>query len=215
MAPGHRLQRREHDMHKAVIALAALFAFTAPAVALAEEAPAADHGLKLEVGLGTGYGIPMGDAKKDEKLADVYAGEVPVVLEVSYRFTHAISAGVSAGYGLGFVSSFEVNGRKAGEELESISALRFGVQGEYEFAKVGPVVPFAAVRVGYVSESLKLKDGGGTSKASGWEYLTLVGGADFEVAHGFAVGPFVSFSLGQYTNEQAAGGSSESIPSGE
>lgn len=201
-------------MRNAVLALAALVALTVPAVTLAEEAPAAQHGLQLKLGLGTGFGIPMGDAKKEEKLADVYGGEIPVELELSYRITHAISAGVYAGYGIGLVSSNEVNGVRVSDELDSIAAWRFGVQGEYEFPKVGPALPFAGLRVGYVTETLKLA-AGGVTKASGWEYFTVVGGADFEVANRFAIGPFVSFSLGEYTQEQAAGGSSESIPSAE
>ncbi len=193
-------------MRNTVLALAALLAFVAPATSLAEETPAAEHGgLGLKVGLGVGYGIPMGDALKDEKLSDVYAGEVPLELEVSYRFTHAISAGVYGGYGFGLVSS-------SADALDSISAWRLGVQGEYEFGKVGPALPFAALRVGYVSESLKAK-AGGTAKVSGWEYFTLIGGADFEVGRGFAAGPFVSFALGQYTNEQLPGESSASIAS--
>ncbi len=199
-------------MRNAVLVLAALVAFAAPAAAFAEEAPEAKHGIPLKLGIATGYGNPMGDATKDNKLSDVYSGEVPLELELSYEFTHAISAGLYFGYGYGLLSSNDVNGFKASDEFDSISALRFGVQGEYEFGKVGPALPFAALRVGYVSESAKVA-AGGTEKTSGWEYFTLVGGADFEAGKGFAVGPFVSFSLGQYTSETPAGGSSESIPS--
>jgi hypothetical protein len=200
-------------MRNALVALAAFAILAAPAASRAEEG-AAEHGLQLKLGLGLGYGIPMGDVVKDEKLSDLYGGEIPVELEASYRFTHAISAGVYVGYGLGLVSSKEVNGEKASDFIDSIASWRFGVQGEYEFAKVGPALPFAALRVGYVTESIGLK-GGETMKASGWEYLTLIGGADFEVAKSFGVGPFVSFSLGQYTTEKVPGGSSESIPSDE
>ncbi len=200
-------------MRNALFALAALAVLATPAAPRAEEG-AAEHGLRVKLGLGLGYGLPLGDVAKDEKLSNLYSGEIPVELEASYRFTHAISAGVYAGYGLGLVSSKEVNGEKASDAIDSIGTFRFGVQGEYEFAKVGPALPFAALRAGYVTESIGFKDGG-TAKASGWEYLTVIGGADFEVARSFAVGPFVSFSLGQYTTEKAPGGASESIPSGE
>lgn len=202
-------------MRNAVLALAALVAFTAPAATFAEEAPQAKSAIPLKLAIGTGYGIPMGDALKDHKLSDTYAGEIPVELELSYKVNHAISAGLYFGYGYGLVSSNELMpGMKASDHFDSLSALRFGVQGEYEFGKVGPALPFAGLRVGYVSESAKLA-AGGTSKTTGWEYFTLVGGAEFEAGEGFAVGPFVSFSLGQYTNEKPAGEASASIPSSE
>ena len=197
-------------MRKAVIALAALAVLWAPAASRAEE-----QDLNLKLGVGLGYSIPFGDASKGEKLSDVAAGEVPVELELSYRFTHAISAGVYGGYGFGLVSSSSVEGVKASDVIDSITTWRFGVQGEYEFGKVGPAIPFAALRVGYVTETLNGKNGLENASASGWEYFTLIGGADFEVAKGLAVGPFVSFAVGQYTTVKEPGGSSESIPSGD
>ena len=195
-------------MRKAVIALAALAVLWAPAASRAEE-----QDLNLKLGVGLGYSIPFGDASKGEKLSDVAAGEVPVELELSYRFTHAISAGVYGGYGFGLVSSSSVEGVKASDVIDSITTWRFGVQGEYEFQKLGPAIPYAGLRVGYVTESVKQKNGGGTSSASGWEYLTVLAGADFEVAKELAVGPFASFAFGQYTTAKSADGSSASIPS--
>jgi hypothetical protein len=44
-------------------------------------------------------------------------------------------------------------------------------------------------------------EGGGqevTGSTSGMEFLMLQGGADFTVAEGVGVGPFLSFSLAQY-----------------
>jgi hypothetical protein len=195
-------------MRKAVIALAALAVLSAPAASRAEE-----QGLNLKLGVGLGYSIPFGDESKGVKLSDVAAGEVPVELELSYRITHAISAGVYGGYGFGLVSSSMVDGVKASDAIDSITTWRFGIQGEYEFEKLGPAIPYAGLRVGYVTESLKEKSGGATSSVSGWEYFTILAGADFEVAKELAVGPFASFALGQYTTRQATGVSSESIPS--
>jgi hypothetical protein len=202
-------------MRKAVIALAALAALAAPQASRAHEGgEGGEGGERFKLGVGVGYSIPFGDVRKaadgsSVALSDVYSGEAPVELEFTYKLTHAISAGVYGGYGYGMVGS------KANDELSSITTWRFGVQGEYEFAKVGPAIPFAALRVGYVTESTQAKNGAGTGSASGWEYFTLIGGADFDVAKGFAVGPFVSFAVGQYTDEKAPGGSSESIPSGD
>jgi hypothetical protein len=210
-------------MRKAVIALAALAALAAPQATRANEG--AEGGERFKLGVGLGYSIPFGDAFKKagpggstqtEALSDVYSGEAPVELELTYKLTHAISAGVYGGYGYGLVAS------KSNDVIGSISSWRFGVQGEYEFAKVGPAIPFAALRVGYVTETLGGKNGFGSASASGWEYFTLIGGADFDVAKGLAVGPFVSFAVGQYTTAKEAkdpvtgeGGESKSIPSGD
>ena len=204
-------------MRKAVIALAALAVLAAPAAPRAEEKAEGHGDVGLKLGVGLGYGIPFGDATQDHALSGIYAGEIPVELELSYKFTHAISAGVYAGYGYGLVStSGEYRpGVKASDVVESIATWRFGVQGEYEFGKMGSALPWAGLRIGYVTESISLKNGGGTAKATGWEYLTLMGGADFEIAKAFAVGPFLALSFGQYTTEQVPGESSASIPSGE
>jgi hypothetical protein len=197
-------------MRKALFTLAALASLATPLASRANEGEGAE---RFKLGVGVGYSLPFGDARKVEgesvALSDVYSGEAPVELEFTYKLTHAISAGVYAGYGYGMVAS------KSSDALSSITSWRLGVQGEYEFAKVGPAIPFAAVRIGYVTETLEGKDGVGSGSASGWEYLTLIGGADFEVAKGFAVGPFVSLALGQYTTEKSPGGESESIPSGD
>jgi hypothetical protein len=202
-------------MRKAVIALAALAALAAPQASRANEG--GEGGERFKLGVGLGYSVPLGDARKvtdatgstTEALSDVYSGEAPVELELTYKLTHAISAGVYGGYGYGLVAS------KSSDAFSSISSWRFGVQGEYEFGKVGPAIPFAALRVGYVTETLNGKNGLENASASGWEYFTLIGGADFEVAKGLAVGPFVSFAVGQYTTVKEPGGSSESIPSGD
>jgi hypothetical protein len=201
-------------MRKAVIALAALAALAAPQASRANEGgEGGEGGERFKLGVGIGYSIPLGDARKTvdgtEHLSDVYSGEAPVEVELTYKLTHAISAGVYGGYGYGLVAS------KSNDAFSSISTWRFGVQGEYEFGKVGPAIPFAALRVGYMTETLKGKNGLENASASGWEYLTLIGGADFDVAKGFAVGPFVSFAVGQYTTAKDPGGSSESIPSGD
>jgi hypothetical protein len=193
------------NMRKAVLALAAVAALATPQASRAHES--AEDGEKFKLGVGIGYSFPMGDLRKDEAgqtvaLSDVYAYEIPVELELSYKLTHAISAGVYAGYGYGSPAS------NVSDAVSSFTTWRLGVQGEVELGKVGPAVPFAGLRIGYFTETANGKNGGNKS-ASGWEYLTLFGGADFEVAKGFAVGPFVSLAIGEYTREDG------SIPSGD
>lgn len=204
-------------MCKTFVVITVAFVLAVPATSRAEEPAepeAAMHGLRLKLGAGVGYGIPLGYIAKEEKLSNLYLGEIPIELEASYRLTHAISAGVYAGYGFGLVSSSEIDGVKTSDEVDSIGSWRLGAELEYEFPEVGPAHFFTALRTGYVMEKIKLSDGG-TDRASGWEYVTLMGGSDFEVTERFAFGPFVGFSLGQYTMENLDGASKERIPSGE
>jgi hypothetical protein len=202
-------------MRKSLVALAATAALLAPMASRASEEE--EGGQTFKLGLGIGYSMPFGDARKGESMANLYSGEVPVELELSYKLTHAFSAGVYGGYGYGIVTP---SGRleadvAASGVIQSIATWRVGIQGEYEFGKAGAGTPFLGARVGYVTESVTGKNGWGNSSASGWEWLTLTFGVDFQAARGVAVAPYVSGAIGQYTDVKPAGGSSQSIPGGE
>lgn len=199
-------------MRKGLIALAAVVALAAPQARASEGAEQ-----RFKLGVGLGFGMPYGDALKGQSLASIYMGEIPIDVDFSYRITPSFSAGVYGGYAYGLVSRSGrvTSSTYTSEVVDGIATWRFGVQAEYEFGKMGAAMPFLAARVGYVTETLKGKNGVGDSTASGWEYLTLIGGVDFQVAPRFTVGPFLSGALGEYTDEKLAGGSSQSIPDGD
>ena len=202
-------------MRKSLVALAATAALLAPMASRASEGE--EGGQMLKLGLGIGYSMPFGDALKGESMTNLYSGEIPIELELSYKLTHAFSLGVYGGYGYGIVTP---SGRleadvAASGVIQSIATWRVGVQGEYELGKMGAGTPFLGARVGYVTESVTGKNGWGNSSASGWEWLTLVFGVDFQAARGVAIAPYVSGAIGQYTDLKPAGGSSASIPGGD
>ncbi len=198
-------------MRKSLLVLAAV-ALLAPVASRAEEgAP------MFKVGLSLGYSMPYGDAQKGESMSNVYSGEIPIELELTYKLTHSFGLGVYAGYGYGIItpSGRVAEGVAASGVIGSAATYRFGVQGEWEFGKMGAAMPFIGARIGYVTENLTGKNDWPNSSASGWEWLTLVGGADFEVSKSFTAGPFASAAIGTYTTAKPPGGSSESIPDAE
>ena len=204
-------------MRKSLLALAAAAALLAPIASRASET--AEGGQDFKLGLGLGYSMPFGDASKGRSMSDLYSGEIPIELEVSYKLDHAFSVGVYGGYGYGMVTD---SGRLAPDVassgvINSITTWRAGIQVEYEFGKVGAGTPFLGARTGLVYEVIEGKNGYHNGAASGWEYLTLLFGVDYEVSRSFTAGPFVSAALGQYTQEKAAeaGASMTSIPSGD
>jgi hypothetical protein len=61
-----------------------------------------------------------------------------------------------------------------------------------------PVDPWVGLGIGY--ESVSIDFGGPDVKASGMEWLVAQAGIDFHPTPGFGIGPYASFSLGQYTD---------------
>jgi len=198
-------------MRKSLLVLAAVALLAPVASRAGEGAP------MFKLGLGLGYSMPYGDARKGESMTNLYSGEIPIELEFTYQVTHALSLGVYGGYGHGIVtpSGRLAPGIAASGVVDSIATYRVGLQAEWEFGKYGPGTPFVGARTGYVTENVTGKNGYGNGSASGWEYLTLIAGSDFEVAKSFAVAPFVSAAIGTYTEVKPAGESSTSIPSAE
>lgn len=79
----------------------------------------------------------------------------------------------------------------------SASQLRFGLQGQYHLSPGESMNPWFGLGVGL--EMVDQKAGDTKSGVSGLEFATLMAGADFKVADNIGVGPFLNFSIGQYS----------------
>lgn len=155
----------------------------------------------VELGARSGYGIPMGDALKDKKMSDGVDGMIPIWIDAGYRINPNLFAGVYFQYGLVSVAD-----KACGSGADcSASDIRIGLQGQYHIMPDASFDPWVGLGVGY--EMLKSSAEAGGSKfsrtMSGFEFANLQAGADFEVAPGFGVGPFISFSLGQYSSSES------------
>jgi len=173
-----------------------------PLAARAQVTPAPASGLAridrrgFDLGLRAAYALPMGSLRSGVDLGDAVSGLIPLQVDALYRINGQYAVGAYASYGFAFIKDAACgNGASC-----SGSVLRLGVEGIVRFAVSGSFIPWVGAGIGY--ESLKIKASTGatslTSTANGIELLTLQGGGELVTAPDFAVGPFVSLSIGQY-----------------
>lgn len=189
----------------------------APAAAKDEPAPTAagSAGGKFAIGLRLGYGVPLGSAAKNDdgssnKMSDGFGGQVPIWLDLGYMVTPNLMLGLYGQYGFGSVSgqlkSICDQASAAGVSC-SVSDIRFGVQAHYHFSPAEKIDPWLGLGVGYELLKISLSGDGGDGSITdkGFEFANLQGGVDFKVLPSFGVGPFVSFSFGQYGSTSTSG----------
>ena len=170
--------------------------------------PTASHA-QFQLGLRVGYAPAMGDAAKDTKMSDIsLSSQIPLQLDASYKFDKDFAAGLYLSYGFGQVDN-KAFSQLAGFQVCGVngidcsgSSFRVGAQGNYTFNQVtGPFVPWAGLFAGYESVTTKLSGGGATGSIdlTGYELGLQVGG-DYKVNEQFSVGPYLTYSFGQYQN---------------
>jgi len=148
---------------------------------------------RIRLGLRLGYAFAMGSAQDGVKMSDGLSGQIPIWIDAGYMVTPNILLGLYGQYG--FIQ------RKNCDECSGHD-VRFGIQGQYHLAPAASLDPWLGVGVGYeiLSASQTVEGVSISGSTKGFEFLNLQGGADFNVADALAVGPFVSFSLGQYSS---------------
>jgi hypothetical protein len=154
---------------------------------------------QVQLGLRVGWAPAMGDFAKDEKMSDNVKSQIPLQLDALYRVTKDIGVGAYFSYGFAKIASDVCD--LPGVDC-SAKVMRFGVQGVYTFNQLkAPLVPWAGVGFGYElgGGDVKFPGGTNTTDVSGWEFLNLQVGGDYGVNERFAVGPYLQFSLGQYS----------------
>ena len=153
---------------------------------------------KIRLGLRLGYAFAMGSSQEGTKMSDGTSGQVPIWIDAGYMVTPNIMLGLYGQYG--FVLLKDCNDCSAHD-------LRFGIQGQYHLAPAASMDPWLGLGVGYEILSTSQTAQGITvsGDVKGFEFLNLQGGADFKVADALTVGPFLSFSLGQYSSISSGG----------
>lgn len=158
-----------------------------------------DGGGKIKLGLRVGYGLPMGEASKDNKMSDAVSGMIPIWLDLGYMVTPNIMVGLYAQYGLIMLDS------KIKDACDDCSAsdIRIGLQAQYHLSPGESLNPWFGLGIGYEMFNLKTPSPTGSgsvdANATGFEFANLQAGADFKVGDSMGVGPFASFSIGQYS----------------
>lgn len=168
--------------------------------------PTASHA-QFTLGLRLGYAPAMGDAYEEagvaSEMSDGVKSQIPIQVDAGYRVTPALTLGAYASYGFGQIGddlgdTCDANGLDC-----SARSIRLGVQALYAFKNVSPQwAPWAGAGFGYEWASAKMELGGleMTQSFSGFEFLNLQAGVDYAVNPKFSVGPYLMYSLAQYSS---------------
>lgn len=153
--------------------------------------------------LRAGYAAGIGDASKDVPIADVAKGQVPLQLDALWRFTDRFAGGLYFSYGFGLLGGGVADRCDALGADCSVATLRLGVQGTYQLAPVaGRFLPWVGGGIGYewVRQSVSTGTFDSSQSVSGWEFLSVQGGADVKVGAKLFVGPYALLSWGRYSS---------------
>lgn len=156
---------------------------------------------KIVVGARLGYAIGMGKLTDVDgaDMSEYIKGNVPMVLDLGYMVTPNIMVGLYGQYGIGLPAMDECD--QSGIDC-SASIIRLGLQGQYHVSPAKTLDPWFGLGIGYEWASLTMEGGGAkmVSDSRGFEFLNLQAGLDYKLMPALGIGPFLSFSLGQYAN---------------
>ena len=160
--------------------------------------PGFDFGVRL------GYALPFGNTAGTDKLSDGITGAVPVVLEAGYRLNASFTVGALFQYGLAQVKE-NATTSCGGAVSCSGSVIRLGIEGIYNFNLDTALTPWVGLSTGYEWFGISLESAGqkGSVDTKGFEFATLHAGADYRTSPQLSFGPFLSFSLAQYSTASA------------
>ena len=165
----------------AVVAVAMLGAASA--------AQAQDTGVSLSAR--AGYAFPMGEAGDGVDLGDLVDGNIPLGIELGYRFAPNLEIG---GY-------FEYGWAREADEVSAVgvdvTTMRLGAQLNYLLAPEADLNPYLGVGFGWTQ--LEADFGLGDDSVSGFDF-TLQGGAQWKVAPAMSVGPYAALIVGQFND---------------
>lgn len=158
--------------------------------------PAGRRGVQLQAR--TGVAIPLGKAASDQRMSEFVSPQVPVEIVVGGKPIPELFVGGFLGVGVGGAAGREQRQCQLYRSDCSSLTIRLGLSAEYAFRPAARINPWIGYGIGIQAT--------GTSGAqdhvfSGWDYAIFQAGVDFRVTRVFGVGPFASFSLGQYTRE--------------
>jgi hypothetical protein len=180
---------------------------------IATEARAAQAGTRRVVALDVkaAYAIPVGDVWGSSSwnpawpMSGAWTGAVPLEIAARYRFTPSLSAGAFFQWGPAFVTSTGF-AQIAGS---SGSDMRLGIELVYAFTPGAALDPWVGLGTGWQWTSYSSSSASVT--LSGWEYLNVQAGLDFALGQALAIGPYLGFAGGNYTNIFASGAANTGV----
>ena len=169
---------------------------------------AEEHGFQF--GVRSGYAIPFGTAygipgqTDTANFKDVIKGMIPIWGDVGYRFNPNWYVGGFFQFGIGLVPS-NSDCSTAGVSC-SENDLRFGLNFHYHMLPEEGFDPWIGLGAGYeiVNQSLSVGSISGSGSLKGFEFGNLQLGLDLKLSPAFAVGPFVAFTIAQFSDVSAS-----------
>jgi len=146
--------------------------------------------------LRTGYALPLGKAEEDLEMKDFASGQVPIFIEVGGKPIPHLFIGGYLGFGFGGPAGLlkEACGGRC-----SAASFRIGVEGQLHILPAGLANPWLGYGIGL--ESIAIGTSGDDSVGlAGVELARFSAGVDFRLTKVFGVGPFVDFSMGNYSS---------------
>jgi hypothetical protein len=166
---------------------------------VAMAAPAPDRA-GVDLGIRVGYALPFGTLDGNRgSLAGWVSGAIPVVLEAGYRLDPRFTVGPYFQFAFAQVKD-NTNTGCASANGCSGWIVRAGLQGIYHPEMASHFKPWGGLGIGYewTSYSGTVGNVGFSGNATGWEFVNISVGGDWQVGPAMAVGPFVGFSVGRY-----------------
>ena len=196
----------------AVVLAVAPLAAVAQVPGMAPPAQQQPRSTNWQFALRSGYALPFGratDAAGDD-LSSSVAGDLPLGLEVNYRLNPEIYLGGAFQYGFSSLSSAVGNSCPSGVSC-SAHTLRFGVNAFYHVSPRQTLDPWLGIGMNFEQLTFRAAANGASSDATIWglEFLDAQFGLDYQASSLFAIGPFVSASLGQYSHVDGGGTSGD------
>jgi len=209
------------DLRKWFLRLAVSFALCACSLGLAQEVkipptgptegnPSKIHGLEAGVRAGYGFGLinPEGYTDPEGYNDHLYRinNLIPFWADLGYRIYPNWYVG--AFFQFGIARGMEgCKGYTAPQQIPKCSGddLRFGLNVHYHVAPDRGLDPWIGIGAGYEITHWKMTFPSDTfsGEFSGVEFVNLQLGVDYRVWRAFAVGPFLTFTLAQYSNQFA------------
>jgi hypothetical protein len=166
-------------------------------------ASADEEGAGAELGVRSGYSLPLGKtASNGTDVSDLVTGTIPLWFDLGYRFTPHWMVGAYFAYGFGLLGSQYKDGCDVSGASCNVHDMRLGGQVHYHFRPQEDLDPWIGAGLGYEWLSTRAEGGGqgATLTLKGLEFLNLQAGLDFLLGDdkSFGLGPFVAMSFAQY-----------------
>lgn len=145
----------------------------------------------FQMAIRTGYALPFGTVANGIRMRDITGGQVPFLFDIGGKVGDYVFVGGNAGFNIGGCADFA--------ERDCVSlGLRFGPEIIVSLLPADRIDPWVGYGIG-------LELGGNASGQNdavntlGWELGHFMAGVDLRTSRGFGIGPFVDFSIGEYT----------------